>query len=345
MYKIASKKFVLFFSFCLWVSFFCYHLSADVTDSIRYSVCDAHLHLVDFLQETDGIDSLLCAMDNAGVGHCMVNGLPLVKKWDAVDAIKPHYYLEDDARIYWYSATDVIVARAVLALPESDRKRIHPFVCGFNATDRNAIDHVKRMYEWYPDLWEGIGEVQTRHDDLTALTYGERARANHMALDSIYAFAAEHDLPVCVHSDISSVWVHEPLYLHEMEEAVKRHPDTRFVWAHAGISRRIVVPSLVEDLRRMLKTYPNLWIDISWVVYPMNIAPNDTPSKDWVVMVEEFPDRFMVGTDTVGHFGKYKKDIMSYYVFLDALTPETARLVARNNFLHILPQRVKARFE
>ena len=316
-------------------------LSADTSDSIRYRCSDSHLHLVDFLQNSDGIDSLLCAMEHVGVDHCMVNGLPLVKKWDAVDAIKPHYYLEDDARIYWYSATDIIVARAVMGLSESLRKKIHPFVCGFNPTDRNAIDHVHRMYEWYPDLWEGIGEIQTRHDDLTALTYGERARANHMALDSIYAFAAEHDLPVCVHSDISSVWIREPLYLHEMEAAVKNHPDTRFVWAHAGISRRIDVPSLVQDLRRMLTTYHNLWIDLSWVVYPMDIAPNNIPDKDWVALVEEFPNRFMIGTDSVGHFSDYHKNIMSYYVFLDALSPETAHLVARDNFLSILPKRVR----
>ena len=40
--------------------------------------------------------------------------------------------------------------------------------------------------------------------------------------DPVYIFAAEHDLPVWVHSDISSVWIQEPIYLYEMEEAVER---------------------------------------------------------------------------------------------------------------------------
>lgn len=314
-------------------------VAEDQTAAIRYRVADAHLHYVDFLQNSDGIKTLLKAMDHAGVDHAMLNGLGVVKKWDAIDPMKPMYYLADDSRAYWYSATDTIVARAVESLPETERKRFHPFISGFNPTDRNAVDHLQRMYTLYPDVWEGIGEILTRHDDLTALTYGEQARANHIALDAVYTFAADHDLPVTIHSDISSVWVQEPLYLHEMEQAVKKHPETRFIWAHAGMSRRINVPALVPELRRMLKAYPNLWIDLSWVVYPNNVAPDGKPSKEWVALVEEFPHKFMIGTDMIGHFNKYGETITRYYVFLDALSEETARLVARENFLNILPQR------
>jgi hypothetical protein len=56
------------------------------------------------------------------------------------------------------------------------------------------------MLELSPDFWKGIGEVMARHDDLTALTYGETARADHVALDAVYELAAERDLPVSVHS-------------------------------------------------------------------------------------------------------------------------------------------------
>ncbi len=307
----------------------------------RYKIVDAHLHYADFLQNSDGIQKLIQVMDDAGVEQAMLTGMPVVKKWDAIDPIKPLYYLADDSRAYWYSATDALVARAIKSLSQTDRKRFHPFISGFNTTDKNAIDHLKRMIEWYPDVWEGIGEILTRHDDLTALTYGEQARANHIALDTIYSFAAAHDLPVTIHSDISSVWVRKPIYLHEMEKAVKKHPKTRFIWAHAGVSRRVVVPTLVPVIRRMLKTYPNLWVDLSWVVYPNYVAPNGKPDKEWVALVEDFPDRFMIGTDLVGHFDNYTKTIRSYYVFLDALSSETAQLVANKNFLSILPLRVR----
>ncbi|BAF71836.1 5-oxoprolinase (ATP-hydrolysing) [Sulfurovum sp. NBC37-1] len=320
------------------------HLNVE-SEKSKYEVTDAHLHYVDFLQKSDGIKDLLKMMDRTGVKHAMLNGLAVVKKWNAVDPVQPKYYLADDSRSYWYSATDVIVARALETLSASERRRFHPFICGFNPTDRNAVDHLKRMFALYPDTWEGIGEILTRHDDLTALTYGEQARANHIALDAVYDFAAEHDLPVTIHSDISSVWVHKPLYLEEMEEAVKNHPKTRIVWAHAGASRRIVVPNLASIMGRMLKTYPNLWIDLSWVVYPNYVAPHGKPSKEWVALVEEFPDRFMIGTDNIGHYDNYEQTIKRYYVFLDALSPKTARLVAEKNFLSILPLRVRKKID
>lgn len=306
---------------------------------IRYRLADCHVHLVDFLQRGDGIEAVLRAMDRCGVDHAAVSGMPLVKKWDASAPRRPLYYLEDDARTYWYSATDVHVAREVLSLPPGDRARVHPFICGFNGTDLNAVDHVRRMLEWYPDLWSGIGEVMGRHDDLTALTYGETPRANHPALDPVYALAAEHDLPVAVHSNIGSVWKREPIYLAEMEEAVRRHPDTKFIWCHAGISRRIVIPDLTQHLRRMLNTYPNLDLDISWVVYEEYIAPGGAAAPDWVALIEAFPDRFLLGSDKVGKFDDYEGETLKYYVLLDALRPETARRVARDNLMSLLPSR------
>lgn len=303
-----------------------------------YTYSDSHLHLVNFLQEGDGIKAYLKAMDDSGVQDSMVSGMPFIKKWDAFDEKRPSYYLDNDSRVYWYSATDVLVAREVLSLPKKQQKRFHPFICGFNGTDLNAIDHVKRMMEWYPNFWEGIGEVMGRHDDLTALTYDETGRINHKALDAIYEFAGKHDLPVTIHSNISSVNSSTPLYINEVEDILKRHPKTRFIWSHAGISRRIKVPTLVSDLKKILTQYNNLWIDISWVVFEQEIYPNNQINRDWIGLIEAFPNRFMIGSDKVGRFGNYSSEIKKYDVLLDKLNPEIARKVARENFMSVLPK-------
>jgi hypothetical protein len=311
-----------------------------IPEKSKYSLSDAHLHLVDFLQNSDGIQAVLSAMNKAGVTDAMISGMPLVKKWDPEDKRRPLYYLEDDARTYWYSATDVAVARALLSLQPEERNRFHPFITGFNGSDMNALDHIKRMIEWYPGLWQGIGEVMSRHDDLTALTYGETTRANNKALLEVYTFAASQNLPVSIHSNISSVWVKDPIFLYELEEAVKNHKKTKFIWCHAGVSRRVVVPSLIQELRRMLKSYKNLWVDISWVVYEDYIAPNGVPDKKWVDLFEEFPDRFMIGSDKVAKFGDYSSQIVKYDILLDQLKPETAKKIGRENFLAVLRNRI-----
>ncbi len=306
---------------------------------IKYRASDCHLHLVDFLQRTDGIKAVLEAMDKAGVDHTMISGMPLVKEWSMNETAQPQYYLDDDARCYWYSATDVLVANELAKLSGEDRKRFHPFICGINSADRNAVDHVKRMIEWYPGLWEGIGEIMTRHDDLTSLTYGDPAKADSVSLDPIYELAAANDLPVAIHSNLSSVWRREPIFRDEMTNALARHPKTKFIWCHAGISRRINIPTHTEEIRRILKTYPNVWIDIAWVVFEDYITKDGKPLKEWIDLIEEFPNRFMIGSDKVGKFHNYSPEIQKYYVLLDALKPETATKTARDNFLSTLPKR------
>src|SRR3978361_1390308 len=102
---------------------------------IRHRLTDCHLHLVDFLQHTDGGKALIDAMDKAGVDDAMLCGMPLVKQGARAEDGQPQYYLDDDARCYWYSATDVLVQREVSALPPESRKRFHPFICGINSAD------------------------------------------------------------------------------------------------------------------------------------------------------------------------------------------------------------------
>jgi len=307
--------------------------------SFPYRMTDCHLHLVDFLQRTDGAKAALKAMDKCGVEEAIVSGMPVVKEWPQQEKSRPEYYLDDDSRCYWYSATDVLVARQVQSLSPQEQRRFHPTICGFNGADRNALDHIERMIDWYPGFWQGIGEVMTRHDDLTALTYGTPARADNLALSRVFAFAGKHDLPIFLHSNSGSVWKREPIYLPEVETAVREHPGTRFIWCHAGISRRIEIPTLTQELARLLGKYPNLHVDISWVVYQTNVLTKDgKPSPQWVALVEAFPDRFLIGSDKVGHFADYPKEITKYYTFLDALKPETARKLARENLLSVLPK-------
>ena len=305
----------------------------------KYDLVDGHFHFLNFVQETAGMDAFLRAMDDSGVSESVVIGMPVVKKWDEGDERRPTYYLDNDSRTYWYSATDFLVARAVLELPAEKQRRLHPFICGLNSADRNAVDHVQRMLAAYPNFWQGIGEVFLRHDDLTALTYGDVPRATSKAFGALLDFAAQHDLPVLVHSNIGPAWLEQPLYLNEIESAAKAHPNTRIIWAHAGISRRIVIPNHTEILRRLLATYPNLTIDLSWVLFDQEIAPGGVLDRRWATLIEEFPTRFDIGSDVVGVFDQYKPTMQRYYLLLDALKPETARKVAHDNFLALLPRR------
>lgn len=318
------------------------HLSGVAAAADHRPYADAHLHYVDFFQESDGIDSLLELMDQQGISDAVLMGLPIIKMWSVTEPKRPKFVFADDGRVYWYSLTDEIVARAVLSLPESQQRRLHPFISGFNPGDKLAVNHVRRMLDWHPGLWAGIGEIMTRHDDLTALTFGEPVAANHEALNPIYELAAERNLPVMIHSNITSVRAREPLYIGELEEALGQHPDTRFIWAHAGtstsINERMSMKFLDNEVSRLLATYENLWVDLSWSVldeYLLTADQTDVRSH-WLKIIRQYPERFLIGSDLVGGFKNIGRKMREFDPMLDELSAEDARKVAHDNLLTVL---------
>lgn len=117
------------------------------------------------------------------------------------------------------------------------------FICGVNPNDKNVADHIRKVLEDYPGEFYGIGELMSCHDDLTALTYGESPRADSPTFLEIYDLAAEYDLPVLIHHNISGSYMDDPIYLEEMERALAHNRKTNIIWAHVGISRCLKYPT------------------------------------------------------------------------------------------------------
>lgn len=320
-------------------------LLASGASAREYRYTDAHLHYVDFFQDSEGSAKLFEAMDAARIDSVVLMGIPVMKKWHEDEPKKPRYYQGDDAPLYWYSATDPILAEAVRAMTAAQRERVHPFLSGFNPNDKNATAHIETMLALYPDVWQGIGEVFTRHDDLTAMIQGEAPRANNEAMQRVYRLAAKHDLPVLLHSNLTSVREREPLYLEELTEALSRHPQTRFLWAHAGTSAELhraqgKLAFLRETLDDLLGTYPNLWIDLSWsVLDPYILDADGAPRAAWLALIEKYPGRFVLGSDLVGHFDSLGEKLHAFDPLLDALPENVAHQVAHGNLRELLRRR------
>ncbi len=308
-------------------------------EKMLYPAWDAHLHYLDFTQRTDGFPELIRQMDATGVEEAVIFGMPIVKMWSASDPVRPDYYLDSDSRGYYYSATDFILAESLRRQPPEIQRRFHPFICGINPLDLNAVEHIEMLLKMYPGFWQGIGELMSRHDDLTAFTYGEPPTADHPALMKVYQLAAKHELPVMIHHNISSTSKRDPLYLPEMERAIKANPKTVFIWAHVGISRRVDVPTLPAVTDRLLSVYSNLYFDISWVIYDEHIMLNNESMATWVALIEKYPNRFMIGSDKVGHWKTYPQEMNKYNRLLKMLKPDTARKISKDNIYKLLPKR------
>ncbi len=92
-----------------------------------------------------------------------------------------------------------------------------------------------------------------------------------------WQLAKQHKLVLHAHTDADG-----------LERLFRQDKDARVLWAHSGFDRP-------EQVRDMLRKYPNLWCDLAFR------NEHGTAGKvpaEWRAVFTEFPDRFMVGTDT-----------------------------------------------
>jgi predicted TIM-barrel fold metal-dependent hydrolase len=130
--------------------------------------------------------------------------------------------------------------------------------------------------------YKGIGELH--------LIGGFAPKPDAVVIQGLLDLAAQYDVPVLLHTEFSRAD-----YLLRLCEA---HTETRILWAHAGA---ILDPTEVD---RVLRACPNVWTELSardpWRF--VNNPITDAHGKllpDWKVLIERWPDRFMVGSDPV----------------------------------------------
>ena len=303
------------------------------------------------------LTGLIDVTEKHNIADVVVCGMPFVKKWAEDDFfLRPKYYLDSSSRVKAARDTDLQVAVAFMDYKRrfaGDKTqldkltRLHPFVCGLDTTDLGAVDlAIKRIRE-YPGVWEGLGELMSRHDDLTNLTTGERPRANHPSFIRLFKFAGRVSLPVSIHHNVAPISRNEselkqPLYLDEflallkntIHDAANAANRPKVIWCHAGISRRIVVKNYRQTLERILDDYhENLYLDLSWVVLGAYVYKN---LDEWVALIQKYPDNFLIGSDSVGKYSGIPMELKKYQALLSALPAETRSKVAYKNLASIL---------
>lgn len=304
----------------------------------QISPVDCHLHFYDFLQESDGLESLVRAMDKAGIARAVLFGLPMAKHWNEHSPLRPlPAYMYNDGSFYHCSATDYRLMLALERAAPEMRNRFYPFVCGLNTTDLNAAKHLEHLLQEFSGRIFGIGELMSRHDDLTAMTWGEPVRASHPAFKRISDIAAEASLPMLVHHNIAESYREKSMYLAEMEDLLRHNARTSIIWAHIGTSRHTEVNDLREAAEAVLHRHNNLFFDISWLVLDRYILKSEQSVERWCSLFEQYPEHFLFGTDVVGHWKDYHSTVRQYDRLYALLTEKTRRRIWGENMRDLLP--------
>ena len=138
------------------------------------------------------------------------------------------------------------------------------------------------------------GEIGTWFRDPTVIPYleGLLARNRYAAIGEFHLYGADADLPVPRRmvelAKKHGLWLHAHSDIDAVERLLRQWPQARILWAHSGFERP-------EKVREMLRRHPNLWCDLA---FRTDHARGGKVEPEWRAAFLEFPDRFMVGTDS-----------------------------------------------
>jgi hypothetical protein len=159
----------------------------------------------------------------------------------------------------------------------------------------------QRLYAEAPDLilpslrpYRTRGEISTWVRDTSVPPYLDERLKKHryVAIGEFHLYGADADLPVP--RQMVQLARRDKLYLHAhsdvdaIERLFRQDPQARILWAHSGFERP-------GGVREMLRKHRNLWCDLA---FRSDHGSGGTVHPEWRALFLEFPDRFMVGTDT-----------------------------------------------
>ena len=336
--NISLRRIIVIFAIFLFVTNFSYSQKDDIYNN--YEVYDGHYHLTNYIQEGVTIEKQLENMGNI-VGRCVLFGIPLQQMWSYGNSGSeaPKYYLDTDAPLYYYSFSDAYIAMQYLSLTDEQKKRFDPMITAFNPADMYAPAHIKRVLQTFPGVFNGIGEFSIHKEFVSSKVAGEVASLLNPALDSIFSFCAETGLLSILHNDIDKPFpkAYTQSYVSDLTDVVRRHPGATIIWAHVGLGRIVrPIKDQIGIIREMCEdpTLSNLYFDISWDEVAKYIIRNDTTVQATADLINQFPDKFLFGSDNVASPDQetYLKPYYMYQSLWDRLTPEAREKVKKGNY-------------
>jgi len=143
----------------------------------------------------------------------------------------------------------------------------------------------------------------------------DSANADGPVARSLMRLAQDRQLAVLAHVDADAI---ERLFVHA--------PQARLIWAHSGIDG-----PPVARVRELLRRHPTLMGELSY--RPGLTDADGHLSAEWKRLLSEFPERFLIGSDTWvnARWDDYESLMVDVRRWLGDLPPATARRIAWDN--------------
>jgi hypothetical protein len=202
-------------------------------------------------------------------------------------------------------------------------------------------DLTERMARLTADLKSGacagVGEIGVLHFNSDGTQPVVRLPAGYPPLLAIAETAAKAGAWMDIHAEPrepDGTSHHDEIYS-TLAEMFQRAPDLKLIYSHNGLTN-------ARNARALLTAFPKLMMSVthmrrkSWAHLEPITNEQGELYADWAALLEEMPERFMIGTDFL--FGWTPQPTESYArvmernrQLLGSLTPEAARRIAFEN--------------
>lgn len=193
----------------------------------------------------------------------------------------------------------------------------------------------------------GFGEMTAEH--FAGATPYQYAAADHPLFLLLADIAAQHGVPINLHMEAVPQPMSLPAafksppnapQLHEnitaFERLLMHNPQAKIIWAHAGADGTgFRTPELC---RRLLERHPNLYMEIK--LDPGNVGQNYPMAGgkiklDWLTLLQDFPDRFIIGSDQHYPEPKGPQRWQAVVLLFNQLPPDLRRRIGMENPVRI----------
>ncbi|MBI5901767.1 MAG: amidohydrolase [Rhodocyclales bacterium] len=229
-----------------------------------------------------------------GKRRALIPGLLFALVLLAANAAEPKLPIFDAHIHYSHDAWDSTPPKAAIAiLRKAGLKRA--------MVSSSSDDGTQKLRAEAPDLvvpalrpYRKRGEISTWVRDESVIGHVEERlkKYRYAAIGEFHVYGADADLPVMRRMTQLArqykLWLHLHGDSDAIERVMKQDPEARILWAHSGFDRP-------EAVRAMLRKYPRLHADLA---FRNDHASGGKTDPAWREAFLEFPDRFLVGTDT-----------------------------------------------
>lgn len=212
----------------------------------------------------------------------------------------------------------------------------------WHGSDKAFLDRLAR--DAHSGKYFAMGEFEARHYISSTNNRDVHMPVDAEAMQVVFEAASATGLPFLLHHEA------EDAMLPELERMLSKYPKAKVIWCHVGRNRnnwtwkKFRTP---DGARELLMKYSNLYFDLvqskpgsryrgtgaeEAIMYNVTIF-GVSLDPDWKKLFEEFPDRFVIGSDiNTGRIDQYNRVMETFRdIVLVSLKKEVAEGIAFKN--------------